>query len=149
GLGLQVPAGSAWLPLVIRLPAFADPAGRIDRERLRRALSAAVGLGEALRDGLAWPDPALERDAAEDRRRAVELRGLGDVVARRALHPHDLHALRWLEALVTVAQAELWARSQALARERGPLPALVRAEPAIGWRCDRSRSNWQERWRRA
>src|SRR5690606_8091859 len=85
GLGLQVPAGSAWLPLVIRLPAFADPAGRIARERLRRALSAAVGLGEALLDALAWPDPALERDAAENRRLAVELRGLGDVVARRAL----------------------------------------------------------------
>lgn len=148
-LGLQVPVGSAWLPLVIRLPDFSDGRGRLRWERLRHALTAAVELGERLLDRLAWPVASLARDAADNRRLAVDVRGIGDLVVERGAAPADLACLRWVEGVVARLQALVWARSRALARELGPLPSLVRSEPTIGWRCDRSRSDWQLRWRRA
>lgn len=148
-LGLQAPVGSAWLPLVVRLTEFSDGRGRLCWERLQHALTAAIDLGEALLDRCAWPAPSLARDAADNRRLAVELRGIGDLAVERGANPADLASLRWIDRVVARVHALLWGRSQALARARGPLPSLLRSEPTIGWRCDRSRSDWQLRWRRA
>lgn len=148
-LGLQTPVGGAWLPLVVRLPDFSDGRGHLSWERLGRALIAAVDLGEELLDCLDWPAASLVRDAMENRRLAIELRGLGDLVVERGADPAHLASLRWLDEVVARAHALLWDRSRVLARTRGPLPSLVRSEPAIGWRCDRSRSDWKLRWRQA
>src|SRR5690606_15355466 len=119
--GIQVPHESAWLPLSLRLTDFADGGGRLDWARLSLALEAAVDLGEALLDRLCWPDPALAADAAENRRLGIEVKGLGDLVARRGADPSDLASLRWLDDVVARVHALLWDRSRALAREHGPL----------------------------
>ena len=148
-LGLQVPPGSAWVPLVIYLPEFADAGARLDWERLRHALHAAVDGGEVLLDALAWPDAALARDAAANRRLAIEVRGLGDLAAARGADPSALATLRWLAGVVARVRTLLWHRSRALAQARGPLPSLVRSEPVIGWDCDRRRRHWQARWQSA
>ncbi len=148
-LGLQVPPGSAWLPLGVCLTDFSDGRGRLSWERLGKALAAAVEIGEALLDRLCWPDPDLAQDAADNRRLAIELRGLGDLVAERGADPSGLACLRWLDEVVVRVHAFLWARSRALARVHGPLPSLLRSEPAVGWSCPLRRNDWQARWRRA
>jgi hypothetical protein len=148
-LGLQVPVESAWLPLVLRLPDFSDGRGRLCWNRLSRALKAAIELGEVLLDRLVWPLPSLARDSAANRRLAVSVGGIGDLVVARGADPGDLACLRWIEGVVARLHALLWSRSRALAREVDPLPSLVKSEPTVGWRCDRSRNDWQLRWRRA
>ncbi|HEX7061954.1 MAG TPA: hypothetical protein VF200_08270 [Woeseiaceae bacterium] len=148
-LGLQVPPGSAWLPLGVRLTDFSDGGGHLQWERLAGALAAAVELGEELLDRLCWPAPGLAQDAADNRRLAIELTGLGDLVAERGADPSGLACLRWLDGVVDRVHALLWARSRALARVHGPLPSLLRSEPALGWSCPVRRNDWQARWRRA
>ncbi len=148
-LGMQVPAGTAWLPLVLELLDFSDGGGRLCWDALEHALGSAVELGEQLLDCLRWPDPVLERDAARNRRLAIAVGGIGDLVAERGADPGDLAALQWIDGIVGRLHAFLWDRSRLLARRLGPLPSLLQSEPAAAWPCDRKRSDWQDRWRRA
>lgn len=147
-LGMQVPAGSAWLPLVLHLPDFSDGAGRLCWDALEHALGSAVELGEQLLDCLHWPDPVLERDAARNRRLAIAVGGIGDLVLERGADAADLAALQWIDGVVGRLHAFLWDRSRMLARRLGPLPSLLQSEPAAAWQCDRKRNDWQLRWRR-
>lgn len=148
-LGMQVPAGTAWLPLVLHLPDFSDGGGRLCWNALEHALQSAVDLGERLLDCLRWPDPVLEKDAVRNRRLAIAVGGLGDLVLERGADPADLAVLQWIDGIVARLHAFLWDRSRELARRLGPLPSLVQAEPAALWQCDRKKSDWQLRWRRA
>jgi hypothetical protein len=148
-LGMQVPAGTAWLPLVLRLPDFSNGRGELCWSALEHALQSAVELGERLLDCLRWPDPVLEKDALRNRRLAIAVGGIGDLVLERGANPADLAALQWIDAVVARLHAFLWDHSRALARRLGPLPSLLQAEPAAVWQCDRKRSDWQLRWRRA
>lgn len=147
-LGMQVPAGTAWLPLVLRLPDFSDGGGRLCWDALEHALGSAVELGEQLLDCLRWPDPVLERDAARNRRLAIAIGGIGDLVVERGADPADLAALQWIDGVVGRLHSFLWDRSRMLARRLGPLPSLLQSEPAAAWQCDRKRNDWQLRWRR-
>lgn len=147
-LGMQVPAGSAWLPLVLHLPDFSDGCGRLCTDALEHALCSAVELGERLLDCLQWPDPVLQQDAARNRRLAIAVGGIGDLVVERGADPGDLAALKWIDGVVARLHAFLWERSRDLARRLGPLPSLLQSEPAAAWSCDRKRSDWQLRWRR-
>jgi hypothetical protein len=148
-LGVQVPLATAWLPLVIGLPDFSDGRGRLAWDALEHALCRTVDLGERLLDCLRWPDNALERDAAENRRLAIAVGGVGDLVVERGAAPSDLACLKWIDSIVARLHAVLWARSRLLARRLGPLPSLSQPESTAGWRCDRKRSDWQQRWARA
>lgn len=148
-LGMQVPAGTAWLPLVVHLPDFSDGGGRLCWQALEHALGSAVELGEQLLDCLRWPDPVLERDAIRNRRLAIAVGGIGDLVVERGADPADLGALQWIDGVVARLHAFLWDRSRSLARRLGPLPSLLQSEPAAAWPCDRTRADWQSRWRRA
>lgn len=147
-LGLQVPAGSAWLPLALRLPDFSDGRGRLCTDALEHALCSAVELGERLLDCLRWPDPVLRQDAVCNRRLAIAVGGIGDLVVERGADPGDLATLKWIDEVVGRLHAILWERSRELARRLGPLPSLLQSEPAAAWSCDRKRSDWQLRWRR-
>ncbi|HEX2139849.1 MAG TPA: hypothetical protein VHG33_09070 [Woeseiaceae bacterium] len=148
-LGMQVPAGTAWLPLVLHLPDFSDGRGRLCWNALEYALQTAVELGDRLLDCLRWPDPVLQKDAVRNRRLAIAVSGIGDLVLERGADPADLAALQWIDGAVSRLHAVLWDRSRALARRLGPLPSLLQAEPAAVWQCDRKRSDWQLRWRHA
>lgn len=148
-LGIQVPVDTAWLPLLLNLPDFSDGRGRLCWNTLQRALRSSVDLGEQMLDHLYWPEAAQQTDAWHNRRLAITLRGIGDLVAERGADPADLRCLQWIDRIVLRVHTLLWNRSRALARMTEPLPALLRTEPTAGWPSCSRKSDWHGRWRRA
>ena len=144
--GIQVPAGSAWLPISLPLPRFANDAGELGWDELLPALADAVGLAEIIMGKLCWSQPAQRTDAHLNRRLAMSITGLGDLVARRGLAPQNLATLRWLSAIVIRIRNTLWQLSGQLARNDGPLPALCDNDPCSSWHESAQREDWRHRW---
>jgi hypothetical protein len=147
--GLQVPAETAWLPLSIDLADFTDGRGRLRWDALGLALERAVDIGDRIYDHLQWPLPQQRNDAWQNRRLAITIAGIGDLVVERGADPADLRCLQWIDRIVDRVHALLWNRSRALAQRTEPLPALMCEAPAVRWDCDIKRSDWDLRWRRA
>jgi hypothetical protein len=61
--GMQVPAGSAWLPISLHLARFADGNGQINWPLLQTALEGCIDLGDQLLDVLSWPTACQRSDA--------------------------------------------------------------------------------------
>jgi hypothetical protein len=144
--GIQVPVDSAWLPLSLPLPNFADDAGEIRWDQLLPALASGVELAEKIMDQLYWSQPAQRIDARLNRRLALSITGLGDLVVRRGLDPENLATLRWLSAILLRIRTSLWHRSGQLARNIGCLPALRSSDPSSDWDDSAQRDNWRRRW---
>ena len=147
--GLQVPLDSAWFPLRLPLPHFADGSGEVRWEQLLPALASGVELAETIVDQLCWPQAGQRADAHLNRRLALSLTGLGDLVLRRGCDPQDLASLRWLSAIVARIRRTLWHRSGMLAQSHGCLPALCSSDPSSGWDDNVRRENWRRHWRTA
>jgi len=147
--GMTVPAGSAWVPLVVDLARFLRKDATIDRQRLQRTLELCVRHGDALHDHLAWHGSALKFDARLNRRLAIFVTGIGDVAAAAFSDPSSLSCLRALDELLGWIHTCLWDASRALAGERGALPALVEKQPSRRWRDRSHRQDWDRRWRLA
>lgn len=147
--GIQVPADSAWMPIGLSLPRFADAAGEISWDRLLPALAGGVDLADKFMERLHWPHSSQQTDARLNRRLAISVTGLGDVVLRRGLDPQDLDTLRWLTAIITRIRKKLWHCSGELARINGCLPALHKNDPSSGWDDSTHRENWRHVWQRA
>jgi len=147
--GVQVPADSAWFPLGLPLPEFANDAGEVRWQQLLPALASGVELAEAILGQLRWPCAAQRTDAQSNRRLAVSITGLGDLVSRRGCDPQDLASLQWLAAIVVRIRRTLWHRSGHLARRHGSLPALCDSDPCSGWHDSVRRENWRRHWRSA
>ena len=145
--GIQVPVDSAWLPLGLQLPQFANEAGEIRWEQLLPALATGVGLAEKILDQLRWSHPGHGADAHLNRRLALSITGLGELVLRRGLDPADLATLRWLGNIIGRIRVSLWHRSGQLAQENGCLPALCGSDPSSAWHDSAHRENWRRRWR--
>ncbi len=145
--GIQVPADSAWLPLSLALPRFADDAGEIRWDQLFQALTSGVELVDKTMDSLHWSQAGQQSDARLNRRLAISVTGLGDLVLRRGLNPQDLDALRWLSAIIIRIRKKLWHHSGALARKHGCLPALCRSDPSSDWDDGAHRETWRHHWR--
>jgi hypothetical protein len=148
-LAIQVPAASAWLPLEINLRDFSDGRGRLAWDALQHALRGCVHLGDRMLEQLVWPETAQRADAWLNRRLAVLVSGIGDLVVERGADPTDLRTLQWLDRLMLNISKVLWSRSQALARKIGPLPALVHSDPTAGSQGMARKNDWHRRWRRA
>lgn len=148
-IGLVAPAASAWLPIDLDICRFADADGNVCHRRLDLALDACVHLGDRLIDRLSWFDDGQRCDARRNRRLAVFLTGLGDLVERRREQPSDLRCLRALDQLVAGIHEGLWHRSRRIAEIRGPLPALAEKQPGADWRDETHRRDWQARWFKA
>jgi hypothetical protein len=147
--GVQVPAGSAWLPVGLHLPRFADDKGHIAWKELESALENLIDIGDRLLDVLSWATPCQRSDAWLNRRLAVVVTGLGELVQNRGNDPTCLKCLQWVDGIVRRVRKTLWDRSHVIAGQAGLLPALVRADPSGGL-CDHThRENWQRRWRLA
>jgi len=147
--GIQVPAGSAWLPIGLHLPRYADDSGRLAWAQLQSALEASIDLGDQLLDVLSWAAPCQRSDAWLNRRLAIVISGIGDLVQLRGKDPTCLSCLQWIDEIILRIRKVLWARSQVIAGQTGLLPALARSDPSGGL-CDHShRENWQRRWRLA
>jgi hypothetical protein len=147
--GVQVPVGSAWLPVRLHLPRFADPKGQVTWPHLQPALESCVDIGDQLLDVLSWSTPCQRSDAWLNRRLAVTITGIGGLVQKRGNDPTCLKCLRWIDETIGRIRKTLWDRSHIIAGQAGLLPALVRADPSGGL-CDLShKENWQRRWRLA
>ncbi|HZW60435.1 MAG TPA: hypothetical protein VFE85_09080 [Woeseiaceae bacterium] len=146
---LLVPPDSAWLPLDVHLPRFAAAGGALDAARLEAALRRALAVADRLFDRLCWPDHAQRNDAYLNRRIAVTLHGIGDLVELQRGDPGDLDCLRHWDRLLARLHRCLWDASRELAHERGLLPALACRNPALRWRDGAHRRDWQQRWQNA
>jgi hypothetical protein len=144
--GIQVPVGSAWLPISLPLPHFSNDSGEISWNQLLPALQSGVDLADTIMDQLCWAAAGQRSDAHLNRRLALSVTGLGDLVARRGLDPGDLATLRWLAAIVVRIRSSLWQHSARLARDLGCLPALYDSDPSNGWDDIAHREDWRRRW---
>lgn len=149
GAGIAVPAGTAWLPMELDVSRFADVNGVLNRAALAKALDACVALGDRLFGLLSWPEERQQTDARLNRRLAVMLTGLGDLVLLRKHNPADLACLRELDRLVGYIHNTLWQKSKQLAEVCGPLPALDRQHPAGRWPDESHNQDWKRRWQNA
>jgi hypothetical protein len=147
--GMQVPFDTAWLPLTLYLPDFSDGRGRLCWQLLQRTLRASVDLAEGILDLLCWPRAAQQSDAWQNRRLAILLAGIGDLVVERGADPGELRCLQWIDRTVLHLHTLIWNRSRALARKAEPLPALLRTEPTAGWPASSRKRDWHGRWRSA
>lgn len=143
--GMQIPRGSAWVPLQIDLTAFLTASGDMDLAALEAALHTAVDRGDAGHENGAWDCHLRARDSWLNRRLAIAIRGWGCVVRRRRDDPRLLPTLRGLEQLADFITTTLTSRSQWLARRRGHCPALDVTRDSL----KSSGVEMQARWRRA
>jgi hypothetical protein len=148
-LGIAVPCGSAWLPLALELTRFSDGNGVLAWARLSRALAVGVRAADQLFDSLCWANGAQRADAEQNRRIAVYLTGLGELIRQQGADPADLSSLKFASRTVARVRACLWSASSLMARQKGPLPALVQSDPSMCWRDAEHRRNWQRRWHHA
>ena len=147
--GIQVPVDSAWLPMSLSLTQFANDAGEIRWNQLLPALASGVDIADEILNQLCWSQSGQRTDARLNRRLAMSITGLGNLVARRGLDPENLATLRWLSAIVVRIRTTMWHRSGQLARNFGCLPALCNSDPSSGWDDSAERENWRRHWRAA
>lgn len=147
--GIQVPAGSAWLPIGLHLTRFADGNGQINWPLLQTALEGCIDLGDQLLDVLGWPTACQRSDAWLNRRLGIVISGIGDLVQKRGVDPAGFKCLQWLDQIILRVRKTLWDRSRVIAGQTELLPALARSDPSEDL-CDHAhRQNWQRRWRLA
>ena len=147
--GIQAPRGSAWLPLSLHLPKFADSNGRVDMQVLTKSLIACVDSGERLIDLQTWPTSCMQRDARANRRIAIQITGIGDLVRMQNANPSDLTLLQSLNELMEHVRTTVWNRSAELARGADLLPAIARHEPALAVSDGQHNRHWALRWHAA
>ena len=143
---VQVPAGSAWLPVRLDVTEFTDAAGDIELAALERTLRRCVRIGDALHDLIVWPTAKLCHDAWLNRRLSIELTGFGDLADRRGLDPQRFDHLQELCGVLRHMCDTLRAESQALARQQGFLPAYGACDPSRKFPRGALRNGWRSRW---
>ena len=143
---LQVPAGTAWLPIRLELTRFTDAQGAIALQALEQTLRRCIRLGDALHDAVAWPTARLRHDAWQNRRLAIELCGLGDLAAGCGLDPQHFADLQELTGLLRWVSATLHSESRAIAHEADFLPAFRECDPSMKFPCGQLRRGWRKRW---
>ena len=144
--GIQAPAGSAWLPIVLPLPRFADDSGRISWRQLDTALEGLIDLGNQLLDILSWPTDAQRFDAWLNRRLAVLISGTGDLVLKRGIDPGEFECLQWLDDVMLRIRKTLWTRSHVTAGQSELLPSLARSDLSGSLNNKSHRQTWRRQW---
>jgi hypothetical protein len=147
-LGLLAPVGTAWVWAIVRVDAFADAGGRLDHAALQRGLEYCVEAGETLHDDALWPTAVMRQDSWRNRRIAILLTGLGEIVARRKVDPRAIRCHDELEQLLAWIRSVVTTRSRRLASQNQLLPALNDNDP-MRRLAPQARAGWQERWSRA
>ncbi len=144
---MPVPAESAWLPVELRLPDFADARGHLNMPAVRLALRACLEANERLAPELCWSSELQRLDSRTNNRVALLLSGIGDLVAERRMHPTEIHSLRWADSIVRAVQGELLNASREMARENETLPSLLQSDPSNIWIDIEQQRKWSSRWR--
>lgn len=146
---IQAPVASAWVRREICLADFVDDSGRVDEHGMLAAAEHAVEAGDRELTLAEWPTARMRHDAWLNRRLAVEITGVGALVARQGLDPADFSTLLAVGSLVARLRSVLVARSRRLAATRGALPALDQAGRMAVLANGRLQDGWRRYWREA
>ena len=141
---VQVPTGSAWICQLIELRRFANASGVLDRERLRSELQRCIDQGLAAHAHTDWPTASLRHDSWLNRRLAINLTGIGDLVQRRRQDPRQIACLATLRKTLRWIRMTLTEYSARVALSDELLPAIAQFDPVWSLRSDRDQ--WQARW---
>jgi hypothetical protein len=142
---IEVPAGTAWVQLRVNLPGLGG-GSPFCSVALERALRHAVEHGERLHDEAAWATPAMRDDAWLNRRIAIAVDGIGDLVVNEGLDPSAFATLEFLDRLLHTAQEVVRDQSRAIARRAGHAPALDQTDPCRFLPRGAVRDAWRKRW---
>lgn len=145
-LAMPVPAESAWLPVELFLPDFADGRGHLNMPAVRAALRACLEANESLATQLCWSSELQRLDSRTNNRIALLLTGLGDLVAARRMQATEIHCLRWADSIVRAVQGELLNTSREMARNKETLPSLLQSDPSNVWHNFEQQHSWSSRW---
>jgi hypothetical protein len=144
---MPVPAESAWLPVELHLPDFADARGHLNMPAVRLALRACLEANERLAPEVCWSSESQRQDSRTNNRVALLLSGIGDLIAERCMQPTEIHSLRWADSIVRAVQGELLNTSREMARENETLPSLLQSDPSNIWIDNEQQQKWSSRWR--
>jgi len=148
-LAVQAPSGSAWIAMRLDLPGFADARGTLREDLLQAALKRCVDIGDAMHERASWATASMRHDGWLNRRLAIEITGIGDLVLRRGHNPRHFACLQDMSDLLRWAQAILWKRSRAIAARAGSVPALGHIDPIRALPGGPDRDGWCKRWSEA
>ncbi len=115
-------------------PASAWLTAELDARQLRQPLTVRRQLADCLRfadnliDTLDWPLPALRLDALLNRRVAVRITHIGDVLVTAGLRPDSPCIFSRLQRWLQFVRNSFVHESMLLARRRGPFPELCAGE---------------------
>jgi len=144
---MPVPRNSAWVPLELDLLHYTNNDGQIREAELIVAMHNLVDEGDRLHDQIEWSAPVIEYDSWLNRRLAIAVRGLGDIVSKRDADPGSLDVLRDMEQLAQWVCETVHQRSRSLAAGSNWCPALDKAGALV---LEKGRSTrWRRRWRKA
>jgi len=146
GPGPHAPVGSAWLPIMLPMMEFATPGGQIKWQLLLPAIRKSLAIAEKMLDLVSWYGSDQQADAWENRRLAISVTGLGDLVQQRGEDPTSLECLRWLVDVVTRIRGELYEQSGRTAARAGAIPALGEANHVSQWSAGPHRESWRQHW---
>jgi len=115
-------ANTAWMVLEIDATRLTSPAF------LRSQLTLCLRFIDNLIDSQEWPTPALRVDALLNRRIALHIVRLGQMVANAGLDPKSFVTLRLLQRWLWFIRRSFIRESNRLAKNRGPFPAFGAAD---------------------
>ena len=147
--GLQVPVGTAWIPMQANLAKFANGCGELNEPALREYLQRCVELGESSHDDVDWPTAAMRHDSWLNRRIAITVSGIGDLTKLWSMDPRSFTTLKKLSTLLQQVRGVINDCSRQLALQTEYLPALDLSDPSRGSGCEVVQLDWQKRWRKA
>ena len=147
--GLQVPTGSAWAVMPLDLLRYIDASGEIDESSLDAALRDCIEQGERVHDETGWPTAAMNDDSWSNRRLAISIHGIGDLVRLRSADPCCLATLRDLEQTLQHLSDVATQYSRRLASNNEHAPSLRIAESDPNQSGIIEMAGWQSRWKAA
>jgi hypothetical protein len=147
--GLQVPSGTAWIPVEVDVTNYTNDRGDLSVFALRECLHRCVEYGESMHDEADWPTAAMRHDAWLNRRLAISVTGIGDLAQMRGLDPQSFVGLKDMGVVLQEIREAVNTHSRKLATETEPVPSLKMSGPSRGPSDALGRSDWQSRWQTA
>lgn len=147
--GLQVPPGTAWVPVDVNITDYTNERGDLSVFALRECLRRCVEYGESMHDDANWPTAAMRHDGWLNRRLAISVTGIGDLAKMRGLDPQSFVGLKDMQAVLQEIREAVNNHSRTLATETEAVPALKMSDPSRGPSNVVARSDWQSRWQTA
>lgn len=112
----QAQADTAWLVLEVNAVKLGNAM------QTRRRIGEVLRFADNLIEETVWPRPALALDALLNRRVAIHVQGLGELMQHRALVPDHPGGFVRLKRWLKFVRSCLLHESAVLARQRGPFP---------------------------